>query len=214
MTRTKTFRIVATIAVTVTYLAVGAVRAETITIEAGTTPAGDTDNVVFNSANSINGPALTVRGEANTGAFLVDFTGTENLVAQGGVGQAEVKAVDGGFKSMSIQLHPADDFGKIAFSLAYGNKAEGDVYISAYWSGGVKTEKFSIDKNLEKFFSIASDRSITQVGIASDYDVEGLKLVRIGQLQAVPVPAALWGGISLLGVLGGGRLWKRRREIV
>ena len=30
---------------------------------------------------------------------------------------------------------------------------------------------------------------------------------------AVPVPAAVWGGVSLLGMLGGGRLWKRRREI-
>jgi len=29
----------------------------------------------------------------------------------------------------------------------------------------------------------------------------------------VPVPAAVWGGVSLLGLLGGGRLWKRRREV-
>jgi len=31
--------------------------------------------------------------------------------------------------------------------------------------------------------------------------------------QAVPVPAAVWGGVSLLGLLGGGRLWKRRYEV-
>ena len=32
-------------------------------------------------------------------------------------------------------------------------------------------------------------------------------------VNAVPVPAAAWGGVSLLGLLGGGRLWKRRREL-
>ena len=37
--------------------------------------------------------------------------------------------------------------------------------------------------------------------------------VSVGAVSAVPLPAAAWGGISLLGILGGGKLWKRRREI-
>ena len=31
--------------------------------------------------------------------------------------------------------------------------------------------------------------------------------------HAVPVPAAVWGGMTLLGLLGSGRLWKRRRAL-
>lgn len=37
--------------------------------------------------------------------------------------------------------------------------------------------------------------------------------IRPTTVAAVPVPAAVWGGVSLLGLLGGGRLWKRRREL-
>jgi hypothetical protein len=32
-------------------------------------------------------------------------------------------------------------------------------------------------------------------------------------VSAVPVPMAVWGGISLLGILGGGQIWKRRRHL-
>lgn len=34
-----------------------------------------------------------------------------------------------------------------------------------------------------------------------------------GSATAVPVPAAVWGGVGLLGLLGGGRVWKRRRDL-
>ena len=54
-----------------------------------------TDNVVINPCDNVNeGPALTVQGCLNTDhATKVNFTGTENLVANGG--QARFDAADG-----------------------------------------------------------------------------------------------------------------------
>lgn len=54
------------------------------------------------------------------------------------------------------------------------------------------------------------------------YTVDPQLLIRAGQqnvdlnarvISAVPVPAAVWGGMSLLGALGGGRLWRRRYDV-
>jgi hypothetical protein len=32
-------------------------------------------------------------------------------------------------------------------------------------------------------------------------------------VQAVPLPLTVWGGLSLLGIAGGGRYWRKRREL-
>ena len=65
---------------------------------------GGTDNVIFNACSGANlGPALTVQGCLNTShTTLVDFTSTENLVANGG--QARVEAQDGAFDNVVITL--------------------------------------------------------------------------------------------------------------
>jgi len=53
------------------------------------------------------------------------------------------------------------------------------------------------------------------IALTATSGIIGLSFVdqTFSQTQVVPVPAAIWGGVSLLGLMGGGRLWKRRREL-
>ncbi len=60
------------------------------------------ENVLFNTANAINGPATIVRGETNQSGVLINVEGTEPLTATGGFGQATVDAADGSFDYFRI----------------------------------------------------------------------------------------------------------------
>ena len=78
-----------------------------------------TDNVVVNPCDNVNeGPALTVQGCLNTNhATNVNFTGTENLVANGG--QARFEAADWYcFDAVTINFaDPSLGFTKLIFNL-------------------------------------------------------------------------------------------------
>ena len=88
----------------------------TLILTAGNNP-GNTDNVVFNPCDNVNtGPALTVQGCLNTDhAQNVNFTGTENLVANGG--QARIEAEVGTFDAFRINFaDPSLGFTRLIFN--------------------------------------------------------------------------------------------------
>ncbi len=83
----------------------------------GASGSGTLENVLFNGINDVTGPALTITGHLNQSGHLVDFTGTENLVIQGG-GQARIDAVDGAFDYLLWELQDQDlGFNAVQFNV-------------------------------------------------------------------------------------------------
>ena len=94
------------------------IASATLILSPGNPGNAGTDNVVFNPCNSVNlGPALTVQGCLNTDhAQNVNFTGTENLVANGG--QSRVEAATGTFDAVTINFaDPSLGFTTLIFNL-------------------------------------------------------------------------------------------------
>jgi hypothetical protein len=58
-----------------------------------------------------------------------------------------------------------------------------------------------------------SDTDLGLTNSVSSLPLKGDIAAAPALVNAVPVPMAVWGGISLLGILGGGQLWKRRRHL-
>jgi hypothetical protein len=206
-------------------LGASAARAATvISVEQGPTSAGDTDNILFHGQGTVD-QGLTVTGRANQGDLLFDVVSndsTELLVATAN-GQAVVKALDGGtFTSVTLQGNePGFGFAKIAFSLSF--EVDGQVTITATEADGdFVSETFDGDKNLEKFFALASDSGLlTSITISGDAQIDEIKHIRVGGIQAagepggggvpvIPLPAAAWSGMAMLGALGVAK-WARRR---
>ena len=199
--------------------------APVITVEQGPTSAGDTDNILFHGQGTVD-QGLVVTGRANQGDLLFDVVSndsTELLVATAN-GQAVVKALDGGtFSDITFQGHePGFGFAKIAFSLSF--EIDGQVTITATEADGdVVSETFDGDKNLEKFFALASDSGLlTSVTISGDAGIDEIKHIRVGGIEAagepggggvpvIPLPASVWSGIAMLSAVGVAQ-WARRRR--
>jgi len=188
----------------------------------GTTPANDTENILFNGAGIVT-EGTTVTGRANQSSFLFDVHSNDSpleiLVADAS-GQAVVSAKDGGvYKSVIFQMHdPSVDFRKLAFSVSFVDNGKLKVTASSA-SAGLVTETFNANKNLEKYFTISDESDIQWVKIEAinGATIDDIKQIRVGGAIAaapnpgpVPVPAAAWAGLLLMAGLGAFRAVRRQ----
>ena len=178
----------------------GTVRAAII-FDPGNTPGGD--NVLFNTASDIIGPATTLRGHIGNTTQQVDIVGAENLsVNNSGGGQATISAVDGGFTTADIFLTtpPGGVFTQIVFALSGDQQTTSTFNITVTEGNGtVQTSSpFSFNSGNNFFTVVAIDgQDIRNVDITtSSGEIDTLKQVRIGALSptetsVVPEPASV-----------------------
>ena len=67
----------------------------------GNNPQPDEENILFNGAGTVQGPATTVTGLTNQSNLFVFFTSDENLITPAN-GQARIEAEDGDFTTLDF----------------------------------------------------------------------------------------------------------------
>lgn len=178
-----------------------------------------TDNVVFNPCSGIaTGPALTVQGCLQSdNSVIVDFTGVENLVVNGG--QARIEAQDGSFNNLSIYLDPlaTSAFTSVIFNINTEQGDSGQITINVQPIGEpLVSQQFTIGSTGQNFFRIdAINNELIQsvnflstgIGMQS-VAFDDVRQVRIGGVddggggQGLPEPGSLLLLASVLGVVG------------
>ena len=178
----------------------GTVRADII-FDPGNTPGGD--NVLFNTASDIIGPANILRGHIGNTTKQVDIVGAENLlVNNSGGGQATIAGVDGGFTIANIFLTtpPGGVFTQIVFALSGDPQTTSTFNITVTEGNGTVqiSNPFSFNSG-NSFFTVVAvnGQDIRNVNITtSEGEIDTLKQIRIGGLSptqtgAVPEPASV-----------------------
>jgi len=180
-----------------------------------------TDNVVFNPCDNVNlGPALTVQGCLNTNhAMNVNFTGTENLVADGG--QSRIEAQVGTFDAVTINFaDPSFGFTKLIFDLRADVDGTADFRAVDQFGNVSNFLDIALDGNGQNFFTLLATNgeiavSFSLLSTDPTQNIEDLRQVRLGAVQipqAVPEPGSLAIlGVGLLGIAG---LVRRRKSKV
>lgn len=178
-----------------------------IVFSIGNNPQPGQQNVLFNNAGDLSGPANLVRGNLNqTTTTHVDFTSSTALTTPSN-GQARIEGAVTMFTDLSIFLTvpPGGTYTSLIFNInSVGNT--GDVTLTAVEGNGqVNVAPLFGLSNGENFFTVVAinGQNIRQVNISTTVGIEDVKQVRIGgvQLAAVPEPSSiLLFGTMLAGV--------------
>ncbi len=200
----KTGKLIATFLAAIS--AVAAQAAITITPGAGNFQ-GD-ENVLFN-VDGLIASGLLVQGITNQSDFIVDFYDAgESLITPPG-GQARVEAEDGAYTDLKLKLNqPGATFGTLIWNL--NANADGNVTFTIQRTGGPDhVESFELDQNGENWFRFeATGESMISARLSSDVELQDVRQVRLGSLNAVPEPATT--AVLLVGAAG--LLARRRRK--
>jgi hypothetical protein len=184
----------------------------------GFSPALNTHSIV--DANVLyNDPSLTLTGnpvEGTTqGNLVVKFLSDENLIANGG--QATIKAVDGAYDNLLIDLADATKyFRSISFNL--DPSVAGEVTFTVVDQFGVNPPQVvSVPVQGLYFFGAISinGQEIDNVSFTSTGQIEEVKQVRVGFAKAevtAPEPASM--ALLGLGFVAAGLARRRRNSSV
>lgn len=167
-----------------------------------------TDNVVFNPCDNVNlGPALLVQGCLNTDhAQNVNFTGAENLVANGG--QSRIEAAVGTFDAFTIAFaDPSLGFTTLIFNPdadvdGFANFRAVDQFGNVFNFNNVP-----LDGQGQNFFNLQASNGQIAVSFSlistTTSQINDLAQVRLAAANIVPEPGSLaLLGIGLLGLAG------------
>ncbi len=176
--------------------------------------AGTVTNVRFGLPGSTPGPSTTVTGTTGTqrNQFLVDFAGTEGLIANVDDSPPLVRALDGSLLHMNVSVRDA------VFTTLFLNfrtlggtqnaaTRYADILVTAY--GGETASyrlNFSANRNANNFFRVdALDGTLlNNVAITSFVGITDIRQPRI--LARIPEPATLLSlGIGMAGMLAARR---------
>jgi hypothetical protein len=169
-------------------------------------PQPDEENILFNGPGSTPGPSLTVTGRTNQTSTVVAFTSDENLTTPPN-GQADVVAVDGAFRLLSVYLQDGGTFGDLIFNLNTPNALTGTALITVDTTTGTSTYNFGVNNGQNFLTILASDATrINKVTIDSRttntdlkaIDIDDGRQFRISGLGATPVPEP--GTLALFGL--------------
>jgi hypothetical protein len=152
---------------------------------------GGGDNVL---SGPVEGPALTVIGELNSGGPLVDFDSNNGamLLYESG-GQASLVVDTGTLQDVTIHFdNPLYVFGVMGLSL----KAEdaGDVVFTAVTNTGTYSSgPMAYPRKADEHFKIEAltGTVISSVRVQTTTELDHIRQVRFGAVEAVPEPASL-----------------------
>jgi hypothetical protein len=144
----------------------------------GNNPEATEQNVLFNQAGLILGPAVTVTGEIESD-YLISFTSNENLLTPS-LGQARVAAQDGAFRQLDISLG-GDVFTDIIFNLNTDNSTPGEATITVTDVAGPGGTFVLPVAQGENFLTILATNGefIKDVSITSTVDINDIRQTRI-----------------------------------
>ena len=176
------------------------------------------ENLLYNAAGLLQGPALTVQGATNRTRTIFNLTGTENLVTPSG-GQARVDdESNSGFDSLFID---ALDSGVLYREFEANLNAEGDgvANIQVFDDGGEEFNfAFDVRAGGQNYFGLqAIDGQLIDTVLITTAGVElqDVRQIRVGGIlkdgappDTVPEPTAV--ALLGLGLLGAGYARRRR----
>jgi hypothetical protein len=152
------------------------------------------ENLLFNDASLITGPALTVQGITNLTSTVFNLTGAENLVADGGQALVKDEAGDG-FKDLLIDALEPDTFFTM-FEANLNAASSGVALISATDSTG-HTEvftPFAFDGDGQNYFIVEAINNQLIDSITIEIITQGVALMDLRHIRfdnittGIPVP--------------------------
>ena len=171
------------------------------------------ENLLFN-ADGLVLSGLTVQGITNNTGALVDITGQELLLANGG--QARVSGQDGTFTWLQIQPDAAGTlFGEFEANLSVfktsGPTPTGTVTVAVTNNfGDIETSNYNVGAGQNYFSLLAIDpQLIRSILITSTVPLANIEQIRLGEIQqdggggdaTVPEPASLlMFGVGLIAI--------------
>ena len=184
-------------------------------------PAGTSNNVLFNAQPTQTSVGTVLGNLNNPHNTVVQFQSNENLTVPS-VGQARIEAAVGGFNLLNVTLAaPNTGFEEAVFNL--NASANGTATITVFNQlGGFETFNLSLNGGGQNFFHLTTDEDqvLTRVLISTTVDLADVRQVRLGDIVNLdtPTPTQVPGPIAGAGLPGlvvacGGLLgWWRRRQ--
>ena len=148
------------------------------------------ENLLFNDP-SLTLTGTTVQGSTNQTAAVIDITGQESLIADGG--QASISGSDGTFTWLTITPNAADTlFGEFEANLTVyktsGPTPTGTVTVSVTNNfGAIETDSYDVGAGQNYFSLLAVDPQLIQsILITSTVPLAHIEQIRVGEVQQAP----------------------------